>query len=311
MSERRSFEGSESVRTVSRRRVLGATVVAAAGTGGLVASTAPAQARTVDFGDVAVGSVRTRGITTENPVSRPLEVTDLTIVGPDAEEFTVVGGDAPFDLSSNGSHMVRIRFAPTSAGEKSARVQVDTARRSSLGAGRLAGTGVKKGAASASGENDVPFDESSESESEADTDTSSTGSPSSSVETDDAATGSLTNGSSTDESSSTTSTERSTTSDSAEESTSPNQPTTASTAGSSPEMSSRSEGTTETTEKPASNTTGADVSSAPSSGSENAPEAPSGEGARLTGILDVNNDGSVNLQDFLAVIRRLGLSPNR
>jgi hypothetical protein len=25
----------------------------------------------------------------------------------------------------------------------------------------------------------------------------------------------------------------------------------------------------------------------------------------------VNNDGSVNLQDFLAIIRRLGLSPNR
>jgi hypothetical protein len=28
----------------------------------------------------------------------------------------------------------------------------------------------------------------------------------------------------------------------------------------------------------------------------------------LTGVLDVNDDGSVSLQDFLVVIRRLGLS---
>jgi hypothetical protein len=299
MSERRSSEGSESVRTVSRRQVLGATVVAAAGTGGLVASTAPARARTVDFGDVAVGSARTRGTTTENPVSRPLEVTDLTIVGPDAEEFTVVGGDAPFDLSSNGSHMVRIRFAPTSAGEKSARVQVDTARRSSLVAGRLTGTGVKKGAASASGEEDTP------SETESNDDSSSNGSASSSAETDDSADSASAGEPSNDDSSGSPATEQPAASDSAEDSASTNRSTAPSTAASSSETSSASGDTTSESTSSASET---GVSSTPSSSTENISRASDRSGALLTGVLDVNDDGSVSLQDFLVVIRRLGLS---
>lgn len=257
-------EGTESSRAISRRRLLGAAAVAAAGTGGLLASVAPARAQGVGFGAVPVGSVRTREITTENPVGRPIEVTDLTITGSDAEAFTVVEGDAPFTLGAAGSHTTRIRFAPTSPGEKSARVRVDTATRSSLKAGRLTGTGVERGATGASATDDTP-PESDESSVTASSDDSSAESAS------------------TDRSSST--------------------PTDTSSSGTSP----TSQGTTDGS---VSGDTGTDAVAGSETGTGTAPSDPTDGGALLTEVLDVNDDGKVNLRDFLAIVRRFGLASN-
>jgi hypothetical protein len=296
MSERRSSRRDGSGLEFSRRRVLGATALTVAGAGGLLASVAPTRAATTNFGAVAVGTSRTREITTENPVSRPLEVTEITITGADAEAFSVVGGDAPFTVGSNESRTVRIAFEPTSTGEKSAQVRVETSIRSAV-AGRLAGRGVEEGAASTSGE-----EEGSESDRSSDEEQSA----GESSETD------AREESSTDEESSeSTETDGSDDDSSASGESSP-EGTTAGDGDESDEEAPSADGSAATsTDEPSSETTGTDGSSATRRGTDADADTDSGSGvendpgALLTELLDVNDDGVVNLRDLLRIARRL------
>ena len=281
MSERQSSQRDGSGLEFSRRRVLGATALTVAGAGGLLASVAPARAATTNFGAVAVGTSRTREITTENPVSRPLEVTDITITGADAAAFSIVGGDAPFTVGPDESRIVRIAFEPTSTGEKSAQVRVETSIHSAV-AGRLAGRGVEKGAASTSSEEEES--ESGRSDSE---------------ET------------STEESSETDADEESSDEESSTDSESSAESTTASDGDESDQEAASADGSTAiSTDEPASETTGTDGSSTTRTGTDADVDTDSGSGvendpgALLTELLDVNGDGVVNLRDLLGIARR-------
>lgn len=134
--------GSKQV--VSRRRVL-RTTGTVTGTGICVAlfGTSPVGAQqTLDFGDVAVGSSETQTISQPNPTERLLPVTGIEITGADADQFSVVDGDAPFTLRPDESCAVAIQFTPTSPGEKSAAVRVEIGGATSRTAGRLTGIGV-------------------------------------------------------------------------------------------------------------------------------------------------------------------------
>ncbi|PSP74772.1 hypothetical protein BRC86_04605 [Halobacteriales archaeon QS_3_64_16] len=301
MSERRSSRRDGSGLEFSRRRVLGATVLTVASAGGLLASVAPARAATTNFGAVAVGTSRTREITTENPVSRPLEVTEITITGADAEAFSVVGGDAPFTVGPDESRTVRIAFEPTSTGEKSAQVRVETSIRSAV-AGRLAGRGVEEGAASTSGE-----EEGSESDRSSDEE-QSTGESS---ETDAREESSAEESSTDEESSESTETDGSDDDSSASGESSP-EGTTAGDGDESDEEAPSADGSAATsTDEPSSETTGTDGSSATRRGTDADADTDSGSGvendpgALLTELLDVNDDGVVNLRDLLRIARRL------
>jgi len=285
MNDRRPPERDGSKRTISRRRALGAAALTLGGTGALLASVVPVRARTTDFGDVPVGGSRTREISTENPVSRSVEVTDLAIRGADSEAFDVVGGDAPFTLGPSESHTARIEFAPTSAGGKSASVRVETASRL-LTAGQLAGTAVEEGAASASGEEGTGSDDAETSE-EGDGETSAE----ESGETDS-------NGTDSEEDSSSTSTE---TDESDEDSSD----------GESSEASEESSPERSTTVDPAGTSAPDDSETGEPSATD--PDAGDASGDRsddagtlLSEVLDVNDDGVVNLRDFLSIIRRFG-----
>lgn len=267
--------GENSSCAISRRRFLGTT--ATVSTCSLLAGVAPVQAQAVGFGAVSVGSTRTRRIITENPVDRPIEVTDLTITGSDAEAFTVVNGDAPFTLDADGSQTTRIQFAPTSPGEKSARVQVDTTLRSSLTAGRLTGTGVKGGATSVSAANDTPSESDESSAVESSDDSTADEAASSSVRADNSS------------------------NESASMTQSPSTPTDTPSSGTSPTNE-------DTTDRSVSSSAETDAAADSRTGVENAPGDPTDSGALLTEVLDVNDDGRVNLWDFLAIVRRFGLN---
>jgi hypothetical protein len=317
MSERRSSRRDESGPEFSRRRVLGATALGVAGAGGLLASVAPVRAATTNFGAVAVGTSRTREITTDNPVSRPLEVTDITITGADAAAFSIVGGDAPLTVGPNESHTVRVAFEPTSTGEKSAQVRVETTIRSAV-AGQLAGRGVEEGAASTSGEEESgqssDRETSTKEPSEADPDEESSNGESS---TDDSSSGGTeADGSDEGSSSDDESSPGDTTASDADES----DEGTASTDGSSTSVStnepssgsSEPSATDDTDTESASGTTETDGASATRTGTDadsdtdSRSEVEDDPGALLTELLDVNDDGVVNLRDLLRIARRFG-----
>lgn len=321
MNERRPSERGEPDRTISRRRVLGATAATVVGAGGLLASTVPARARTTDFGDVPVGDARTRTITTENPVGRSLSVTDLSIAGADAEAFSVVGGNAPFEVGPNESHTSRIRFAPTSTGEKSAKVTVDTSIGSSMTAGRLAGRGVENGAASASGGDGPSTDGSNgdgsndeESSDSSSTDDSSSGDGSSSSDTETEAPSDDSSGgdsSSPDGGSASTDNDGDSGTDTESSAGVDESSSSSSSAGSidsETESSSGAPSGDQSASDDAASTEGSEVTMRSSTNDSPAVDTPSARndaGAALTEILDVNDDGVVNLRDFRTILDRL------
>lgn len=158
---------AESDHVISRRRILQVTgTVAGGGASTALFGVGSVRAQqTLEFGEVPVGSSEVQTISQPNPRGQPLRVTAIDITGADADQFSVVRGDAPFTLQPGEAQTVAIRFAPTSAGEKSATVQVEVAGQSQT-AGQLTGTGVDEAA-------DETTDESTD-ESESDGDESST-----------------------------------------------------------------------------------------------------------------------------------------
>ena len=146
MSESASSKKEKSKRVVSRRRVLRTTsVVAGTGISAALFGTTPVGAQqTLDFGEVAVGSSDTRTVSQPNPTDRTLPITGVEITGPDADQFSVVDGGAPFTLRADESRTITIEFAPTSPGQKSASIQIEIAGGTTQTAGQLTGTGVSE-----------------------------------------------------------------------------------------------------------------------------------------------------------------------
>lgn len=134
---------AESNRTVSRRAVLRtAGVTVGAGLVALAGAVPSGAQQTVDFGDSVVGSSDVQTVSQSNPTGQPISITGIEITGPDADQFSVVSGDTSVTLQPGESHTADIRFAPSSAGEKTATAQVDIAGGSTRTIGNLVGTGV-------------------------------------------------------------------------------------------------------------------------------------------------------------------------
>lgn len=132
---------TDSEYNLARRRVL---QVAGVGIGSAVFSVIPSGAQeTVDFGDVALGSSTEQTVSQPNPAEQPLQITEVSITGSDADQFSVMSDDTPVTVEPGESHSVDIQFVPTSTGEKSATVQVEIAGSSTRTAGQLTGTGVE------------------------------------------------------------------------------------------------------------------------------------------------------------------------
>lgn len=143
MSRSTPLKKAESTQTVSRRAVLRTTGVTVGAGLVALAGTAPSGAQqTVDFGDVVVGSSDMQTVSQSNPTGQPIPITGIEITGSDADQFSVVSGDTSATLQPGESHTADIRFAPSSAGEKTATAQVNIAGGSTRTVGNLAGTGV-------------------------------------------------------------------------------------------------------------------------------------------------------------------------
>jgi hypothetical protein len=87
-----------------------------------------AESRDIDFGRVKVGEFHDSTITAfiRNTGSVALRVKQLRIVGPDGVDFTVVAGDAPFDVAPGDSAGVEMRFRPGAAGPRSGAIDITT-----------------------------------------------------------------------------------------------------------------------------------------------------------------------------------------
>lgn len=143
MSRLIPLRNAESNQTVSRRVVLRtAGVTVGAGLVALAGVIPSGAQQTVGFGDVVVGSSDVQTVSQSNPTDQPIPITGIEITGPDADQFSVVSGDTSATLQPDESHTADIRFAPSSAGEKTATAQVNIAGGSTRTIGNLVGTGV-------------------------------------------------------------------------------------------------------------------------------------------------------------------------
>ena len=79
----------------------------------------------IDFGDVEVGSGLDETTTLYNDGTATLTINTITRLS-GSDEFTYVGPPTPFDIAAGGSQVITIRFAPTSAGLKSATFNINS-----------------------------------------------------------------------------------------------------------------------------------------------------------------------------------------
>ncbi len=79
-----------------------------------------------DFGPVAVGDSVLHGIQVRNVGTAPLEVTSTNLFGKDANEFSIVSGDAPFTVAPGDSQSIVLRFDPANTGDKTARLRISS-----------------------------------------------------------------------------------------------------------------------------------------------------------------------------------------
>jgi hypothetical protein len=82
----------------------------------------------VDFESVLLGTADTLSILVSNEGTADLiiNINGTTLLGQDTDEFSIAGGGAPFTVEPEGSHEIKLRFAPTSAGLKSAQLRIDS-----------------------------------------------------------------------------------------------------------------------------------------------------------------------------------------
>jgi hypothetical protein len=73
-----------------------------------------------DYGAVPLGSIAYQTFTISNEGSTSLMVGSTTLSGPNADQFSIVSGRAPFSLPPGGSRNLVISFNPTQQGTKTA-----------------------------------------------------------------------------------------------------------------------------------------------------------------------------------------------
>jgi parallel beta-helix repeat protein/predicted outer membrane repeat protein len=72
------------------------------------------------YGDVLIEEYSDNTFSVSNPGSDTLEVTATDLTGTNADEFSIESGGGSFSLDPGESHNIIVRFAPQSAGDKSA-----------------------------------------------------------------------------------------------------------------------------------------------------------------------------------------------
>jgi len=78
----------------------------------------------LDFDSVSVGGQLNKTLVLRNTGDASINVNATTIGGTDSDQFSIEAGDGPFELSSNSSRSLTIGFKPTSAGVKTALLNI-------------------------------------------------------------------------------------------------------------------------------------------------------------------------------------------
>ncbi|MCX7737231.1 MAG: choice-of-anchor D domain-containing protein [Candidatus Kapabacteria bacterium] len=84
------------------------------------------EAKDIDFGPLAFGSVKDSLITTfiKNRLPIELEIKDIDISGTNDKDFTLLDGFAPLKLAPGDSHSIKLRFLPTDIGDRLANINI-------------------------------------------------------------------------------------------------------------------------------------------------------------------------------------------
>jgi hypothetical protein len=97
--------------------------VTLAGTGTASAPVIALSATTLDFGAVATGSSSVRSVTVSNTGNAPLAISGQSVAGTDAALYTITH-NASTPIAAGNSDYIELRFAPTSAGVKTATLTI-------------------------------------------------------------------------------------------------------------------------------------------------------------------------------------------
>ena len=100
----------------------GPTGVTLEGTG--TASTLVSNSTTLQFGSIDVGESTTAAVTVATNGNRTVRLGNVSVTGRSAGAFTVT--DAPATVPANGSATVTVQYAPTAAGQDSARLDLQS-----------------------------------------------------------------------------------------------------------------------------------------------------------------------------------------
>ncbi len=77
-----------------------------------------------DFGSVIITASTTSNFILQNTGLASLNISSITITGPDALQFSVIAPATPFTISPSGAQILSIQFAPNSIGTKNATVHI-------------------------------------------------------------------------------------------------------------------------------------------------------------------------------------------
>lgn len=85
------------------------------------------EAKDIDFGPLAFGSVRDSLITTflKNRLLIEIEIKDIYISGANDKDFIMLEGFEPFKLAPGDSHDIKLRFLPLDIGDRFANINID------------------------------------------------------------------------------------------------------------------------------------------------------------------------------------------
>jgi len=93
-----------------------------------VAATIDIGARTLDFGETAVGETVTLNLSVANRPGSPgdLQIDRTTIVGQHPEDFSIVSGSAPQTLAPGETRTLEVAFTASEVGERTAQIQLES-----------------------------------------------------------------------------------------------------------------------------------------------------------------------------------------
>ena len=79
-----------------------------------------------DYGDVAIGTSSSNVFAISNEGNEDLSVDSTTLIGADAEEFSILDGGGPFTLAPGNIHSIDVGFTPISEGSKAAVLELSS-----------------------------------------------------------------------------------------------------------------------------------------------------------------------------------------